>query len=41
MVDELRFIKERTIYSYIGDLVGWLGVAVTGLLLVIGRRPRL
>jgi apolipoprotein N-acyltransferase len=41
MVDELRFIHERTIYSYIGDLAGWLGVAVTGLLLVVGRRRRL
>jgi apolipoprotein N-acyltransferase len=38
MVDELRFIQERTIYSYIGDLAGWLGVAVTALLLVVGRR---
>jgi apolipoprotein N-acyltransferase len=38
MVDELRFIQERTIYSYIGDLVGWLGVAVTALLLMANGR---
>lgn len=41
MVDELRFIKERTIYSYIGDLAGWLGVALTAALLAAGRRRRL
>jgi len=41
MVDELRFIQERTIYSYIGDVVGWLGVAVTALLFVFSRRRRL
>lgn len=41
MVDELRFIRERTVYSYIGDVAGWLSVAVTALLLVAGRRRRL
>ena len=37
MVDELRFIQERTIYSYIGDLVGWASVAITAVMLVAGR----
>ena len=41
MVDELRFIQERTIYSYVGDVAGWIGVALTALLVVIGRRRRL
>ena len=39
MVEDLRFIKERTIYSRIGDLVGWLSVAFTLATLVATRRP--
>ena len=40
MVDELRFIQARTIYSYIGDVAGWLGVAITALLFAGARRRR-
>ena len=29
LVGDLRFIKERTIYSRIGDLVAWLSLALT------------
>jgi apolipoprotein N-acyltransferase len=29
MTEEVRFITTRTVYSYIGDLVGWLSVAFT------------
>ena len=29
MAEDLRFITERTIYSRIGDVVGWLSVALT------------
>jgi apolipoprotein N-acyltransferase len=29
MAEDLRFISDRTIYSRIGDLVGWLSVAAT------------
>jgi apolipoprotein N-acyltransferase len=38
MVEDLRFITERTIYSRIGDLVGWLSVALTLVTLVATRR---
>jgi apolipoprotein N-acyltransferase len=38
LVDQLRFIKARTVYSYIGDVVGWAGVAVTALALTMARR---
>jgi len=40
MVDDLRFIRERTIYSYIGDVVGWGSVALTLAALLATRRPR-
>jgi apolipoprotein N-acyltransferase len=38
MVDELRFIEDRTIYSYIGDVAGWAGVAITAIMLLLTRR---
>ena len=42
MAEDLRFITERTIYSYIGDTVGWAGVAITvAALLSTRRRQRL
>jgi apolipoprotein N-acyltransferase len=41
MVEELRFLTARTVYSYIGDLAGWLGVAVTALALAATRRRTL
>lgn len=40
MVEDLRFITERTIYSYIGDAVGWAGVAITAAALLSTRRGR-
>jgi apolipoprotein N-acyltransferase len=39
MVADLRFISVRTIYSRIGDLVGWLSVALTAAALLATRRP--
>jgi apolipoprotein N-acyltransferase len=38
MAEDLRFITARTIYSYIGDAVGWLCVALTVAALVATRR---
>jgi apolipoprotein N-acyltransferase len=40
MVADLRFIKARTIYSYLGDVAGWLGVALTAALFVVSRPRR-
>jgi len=40
MVADLRFITHRTIYSRIGDLVGWLSVVLTGAALLTTRRAR-
>jgi apolipoprotein N-acyltransferase len=41
MTEDVRFIKERTIYSRIGDLAGWLSVAFTAAaLLAAWRSPR-
>jgi hypothetical protein len=33
-VEDVRFIKERTVYGRIGDLVGWLSVAFTAAALL-------
>jgi len=38
MAEDLRFITERTIYSRIGDVVGWASVALTLVALLAGRR---
>ena len=38
MVEDLRFITERTIYSYIGDAVGWASVVITAAALLATRR---
>jgi apolipoprotein N-acyltransferase len=38
MAEDLRFITERTIYSHIGDVVGWASVALTLAALVATRR---
>ena len=38
MTEELRFISERTIYSRIGDVAGWLSVAFTFAALLATRR---
>jgi apolipoprotein N-acyltransferase len=38
MAEDLRFITERTIYSRIGDAVGWMSVALTVAALWASRR---
>jgi apolipoprotein N-acyltransferase len=38
MAEDLRFLTGRTIYSRIGDVVGWLSVALTGAALLASRR---
>jgi apolipoprotein N-acyltransferase len=38
MVEDVRFLTTRTIYSRIGDLAGWLSVALTAAALVATRR---
>ncbi len=40
MVEDLRFITARTIYSRIGDTVGWSSVGITLLALLVAPRPR-
>jgi hypothetical protein len=40
MTEDLRFIDARTVYSRIGDLVGWLSIALTAAALVAARRAR-
>jgi apolipoprotein N-acyltransferase len=41
MVADVHFISARTIYSRIGDLVGWLSVVLVAAALLATRRPRL
>lgn len=41
MVEDLRFITHRTIYSRIGDLVGWLSVLLTVAALLAARNSRI
>lgn len=38
MAEDVRFVTSRTIYSRIGDAVGWLSVALTAAALVLGFR---
>jgi apolipoprotein N-acyltransferase len=38
MAEDLRFITRRTIYSYVGDVVGWASVALTIAALLATRR---
>jgi hypothetical protein len=40
MAEDLRFLTGRTIYSRIGDAVGWLSIALTAAALLAGRRRR-
>ena len=40
LVADLRFIKERTIYNRIGDLVAWLSLVVTAAALIASFRVR-
>jgi apolipoprotein N-acyltransferase len=38
LVDEVRLLQDRTIYSRIGDVVAFAGAAITALALVVVRR---
>ena len=38
MVDDLRFLQHRTIYSRIGDLVAWLSLALSVAALLATRQ---
>jgi apolipoprotein N-acyltransferase len=40
MAEDVRFITERTVYSRIGDVVGWVSVALTLAALAATRRKR-
>jgi apolipoprotein N-acyltransferase len=40
MAEDLRFLTGRTIYSRIGDVIGWVSVALTLAALVATRRKR-
>jgi apolipoprotein N-acyltransferase len=40
MAEDVRFITDRTVYSRIGDTVGWMSVALTLAALVATRRRR-
>jgi apolipoprotein N-acyltransferase len=40
LVEQLRFVRARTIYSRIGDLVGWISVTLTIAALWASRRAR-
>jgi apolipoprotein N-acyltransferase len=40
IVEDVRFLKGRTTYNRIGDLVAWLSLAVTGVALLSARRLR-
>jgi apolipoprotein N-acyltransferase len=39
-VQNVRFIRERTVYNRIGDLVAWLSLAITAAALLATRRAR-
>ena len=38
LVEDLRFITARTVYSRVGDVVGWASVVITALALLVTRR---
>ncbi|MBW8713460.1 MAG: hypothetical protein JF632_05175 [Acidobacteria bacterium] len=40
LVQDVRFITDRTIYSRIGDLVAWLSLALTAAALLAAWRVR-
>ena len=40
VVGDLRFIRDRTIYSRIGDVAAWLSLAFTGAALLATRKTR-
>ena len=41
LVGDLRFIKDRTIYSRIGDLIAWLSLAITVAAVIAARRDKM
>ena len=38
LVQDLRFLKDRTVYNRIGDLVAWLSLGVTVMALLVARQ---
>jgi apolipoprotein N-acyltransferase len=40
LVENVRFLRGRTIYSRIGDLVAWLSLALTAAVFLATRRVR-
>jgi apolipoprotein N-acyltransferase len=40
VVEDVRFLKDRTIYNRIGDLVAWLSLALTAAALLSSRRAK-
>jgi apolipoprotein N-acyltransferase len=40
VVEDVRFLKDRTIYNRIGDLVAWLSLALTATALLSSRRAK-
>jgi apolipoprotein N-acyltransferase len=40
LIQDLRFIRERTIYSRVGDLVAWLSLAATAAALLVTFRVK-
>jgi apolipoprotein N-acyltransferase len=41
LVDDLRFLQTRTVYSNVGDLVAWLSLAFTAAALLASHRMRI
>jgi apolipoprotein N-acyltransferase len=41
LVEDLRFIKSRTIYSRTGDVIAWLSLAITAAAVLAARRTRM
>ena len=41
LVEDLRFIKLRTIYSRTGDVIAWLSLAITAAAVLTARRTRM
>jgi apolipoprotein N-acyltransferase len=40
LVEDIRFLQSRTIYSHIGDLVAWLSLALAAAVFLASRRVR-
>ena len=41
LVEELRFIQTRTVYSRLGDVIAWLSLALTIAALLASGRGRM